>query len=127
LKDEYKLILKYNKPKKIFENMVIRGFSEYYNKEDVSEGIILNKEGLVLGEVIYELDKKKPSIISIYSIYSWLMNIGGAWIIIILFLITIFSTIIFPLLKYFWVIYAQIISFFMNLFNRLFLTLLNLF
>ncbi len=88
LEEKYKLILKYQKPKKIFENMVMKGFADHYNKINVAEGIILREKGLLIGEVIYDTDKKLHLI---YRIYNWLMNSGGAWI---LFLFVIFIIII---------------------------------
>lgn len=103
------------KVKKIFENMVIREFASYSYKEgDTSkkefEGIILNKEGLLLGEVIYNVNAK-PCIKRIYHIYSWLMDYGGAWVLLILFIITIIAT----WLISFWNIFSQLITWIINL------------
>ncbi len=89
LEESYKQIIKYNKPKKIFENMVIKGFAD---SDKESKGIILNKEGLLLGEVIYNVNNRKPRVERIYKIYSWLMDYGGAWILLIFVILTIIMT-----------------------------------
>lgn len=88
IKKEYEIILKF--PEKILENMVIKGFADFYDNLEHSKGIILNKEGLLLGEVIYNVGGRKPPVI--YQIYSWLMDYGGAWILLILVILTIIMT-----------------------------------
>jgi hypothetical protein len=91
IEKKYKTIL--DKPEKIIENMVIKGFADCYNesirskkgiKDAVEEGIILNKEGLLLGEVIYNVNNRKHCVKWIYKIYSWLMDYGGAWVLLVL-------------------------------------------
>lgn len=90
IKEEYELILKSDE--KIRENMVIKGFADFYDNLEHSKGIILNKEGLLLDEVIYNVNNKEPRVKRIYQIYSWIMDYGGAWILLILVILTIIMT-----------------------------------
>ena len=90
LENDYKLILDYNNPKKILENITRKGFA-YPDKD--SDGIIFTEDGLRLGEVIYIIDKK-PKVKMIYKIYSWLVDSGGAWILFIFVVLTIIMSFI---------------------------------
>jgi hypothetical protein len=89
IKEEYEDILQ--QPEKILENMVIKGFSDFYNNLDHSKGVVINKDGLLLGEVIYKIREKNSHVI--YQVYSWLMDCGGAWILLIIFIITIITVV----------------------------------
>ena len=110
---DYEEILKY--PNHILQNIVIKGFADCYNKEKYSkegikaaikDGILLNREGLLLGEVISNVEEKKPRVERIYRYYSWLMDYGGAWILLILFIIAIVSAFFTNL----WNMFSQLIT-----------------
>ncbi len=85
--------------------MIIRGFVDPYYKNnnvndktiDVIDGIIINKEGLLMGEVIYNTEESNSHFI--YSIYSFLMDHVGAWLLLIIFSLTFIVAIIIPFLK----------------------------
>lgn len=100
IKKEYELILKSDE--KIRENMVIKGFADFYKNSEHSKGIILNKEGLLLGEVIYR-EGKSNYIKNSYRFFSWIMDSGGAWILFTLVILTIIMT----LFMNFWNIFSQ--------------------
>jgi len=92
IKKKYENILK--KSKKIIENMVIKGFADPYLESDkglsksIKEGIIINREGLLVGEVIFKANEK-PFIKKTYQVFSWLMDYGGAWVLLIVVSITL--------------------------------------
>ena len=88
VKEEYKKAV--NQPKSILKNMVAREFARYDDDDPTS--IIINKEGLLLGEVIYNSQHENRSIKCIYKIYSCLFDYVGAWILFIIVIITIIMT-----------------------------------
>jgi hypothetical protein len=122
LKKEYAFISNKNNLKKInttnvrkvFENMVIRGFADVASYKKIKEdshkkeiiNITLNREGLLLGEVIYNVKNRGSCVKRIYWIYSRLMDYGGAWILLILFIIAIASA----FFTNFWNMFSQLIT-----------------
>lgn len=85
IKEEYKQILKF--PEKIRENIAIKGFADFDRNSNQKKSIIFNKEGLLLGEVIYNVECRKFPIRWIYWIYSSLIDYVGAWILLIFIII----------------------------------------
>lgn len=69
---------------KPLENLVVRGFAEYFDKiQHGTNKIIINKEGLLLGEVLVEMESRNPFIQLNFLLYSKLMNHLGASIVLI--------------------------------------------
>ena len=97
-------------PNAVLSNMVARGFAEYFDEKKNS--IIINKDGLLFGEIIYNVEEENS--IYTYKIFSFLMGLGGAWILLILFALTIIITIIIPLLLNSFNIYIQLIKWFIS-------------
>lgn len=89
IKEYYNKIIKKNKSYKIRQNIVSNGYAEYSNKKDAD--IVFNKKGLLLGEVIYRAGKSNY-IENSYRFFSWIMDSGGAWILLILVILTIIMT-----------------------------------
>ncbi len=119
------------------QNIIIRGFAEPYYKKNINittidniDGIILNKEGLLLGEVIYIIEDKKNTHY-IYSIYRFLMEHFGAWVLLIIFSITFFIAILFPFFENIYNIniniYSGLIKSLLNIIKHLFSLLPHLF
>ena len=78
-------------PNSVLSNIVARGFGEFLDN-NLQDKIIINKEGLLLGEVIYNVEEKDSHLI--YYIYSFLMDYGGAWVLLLLVFLTIIMTVI---------------------------------
>lgn len=55
-KPEYKILQK-TALHKALENLVVRGFAEYFDNSHGHNAIIVNKDGLLLGNVLAELEK----------------------------------------------------------------------
>ncbi len=95
LLEEYEKIIFSNFPIKIIENLVHKGYADYYDCKKNS--ILFNKEGLLLGEVIFK-EKNSSYMNRSYRVFGWIMDSGGAWILLILTT----STILLTVLRYFW-------------------------
>jgi len=127
-----KLNIKSKAVQHVFENIVIRGYSNpcyksekyknynnqlNYKQDENLYGIIINNEGLLLGEVLYKIDKCKTHLI--YSIFSHLMQHFGAWVFLLIFIFTLIVT---PIVNHFdfWKeFFREIINFLNSLFQSL--------
>ena len=78
---------------KPLEKLVIRGFAEYYDASSGHNAIVFNKEGLLTGEVIREMESKNILIQINYFVYSNLMGHYGAFIVVVMTLIGILKII----------------------------------
>jgi len=114
----------------ILENIVVRGFSNPHYDDNNQlddkqqrnlDGIKINNEGLLLGEVLYKLDKCKTHLI--YYIYSYLMQHFGAWIFLFILIFTLIITFVINPFDFWKEYIPKIIDFL----NSLFQSLLNLF
>ncbi len=99
IKKEYKQTLKF--PDKIRENMTIKGFADFDNNPAQPKNIIINKEGLLLGEVIYNVECRKFPVRWIYRIYSILIDYVGAWILLLFVIIPTIIILIINLINLF--------------------------
>ncbi|MBL7158943.1 hypothetical protein ISS85_00500 [Candidatus Microgenomates bacterium] len=94
LKPEFKVMQKtaLHKP---LENLVVRGFAEYFDKSHAHTAIIINKEGLLFGNVLTELEKDDWLINFNYKVYGKIMDHLGAfilfWVTVITLLTLLFS------------------------------------
>lgn len=93
-KPEYKVMQKtaLHKP---LENLVIRGFADYFDESHGHTAIIINKEGLLFGSVLIELEKDDWLTKFNYKVYGKLMDHLGAfilfWVTVITLLTLLFS------------------------------------
>jgi len=79
----------------IFKNIVARGFAIFESNEPKSMSIIINNEGLLLGEVIYKSEHGNFFLKNIYRLYAIFIDYIGALILIILFLIPTLTILIY--------------------------------
>lgn len=83
LKEEFKYLENGNLTKPL-ENLVIRGFAEYFNEiQHDHNKIVINREGLLVGEVLSDIEKANPFIKFNYFIYSKIMDHLGAFILLV--------------------------------------------
>lgn len=88
LKNKFKYLLNGHLTKPL-ENMVIRGFADYFDTSSGHNAIIIKKEGLLVGEVIADMEKNNLFINLNYLIYSSLMDHIGAFILLVLLIVSI--------------------------------------
>lgn len=74
---------------KVLENLVVRGFATYFDIEHGHNAIIINKEGLLVGEVIADMEKDSPIIKFNYLFYSNIMDHFGAFLLLIITLLSL--------------------------------------
>ncbi|MFZ6035398.1 MAG: hypothetical protein ACOYUB_04635 [Patescibacteria group bacterium] len=92
-KSDFKALEK-TKLDQVYENIVVRGFGEYFNEEkDGHSAIVINKDGLLFGELLAELDRgniiTRKLVKLHYDIYGKLMNHLGGIILLIISTISI--------------------------------------
>lgn len=83
-----KKIIDGNGTDQILHNIVSNGYAKYSDKENTDTASLINKEGLLLGEVIYRAGKSKY-IKNSYWFFSGIMNSAGAWVLFGLVILTI--------------------------------------
>jgi len=83
---------------KIRENMVERGFARYYGNLINTKDIVISKEGLLLGDVIYNVTRKNPFIRFAYWFYSLIIDYIGALILLLLVIIPTLIILIYNLI-----------------------------
>ncbi len=83
-----KKIIDRNGTDQILHNIVGNGYAKYSDKDNTDMGSLINKEGLLLGEVIYRAGKS-DYIENSYRFFSGIMNSAGAWILFGLVSLTI--------------------------------------
>lgn len=70
---------------KPLENLVIRGFAEYFNQSQHGHNkIVINKEGLLVGEVLSDIETGNPFIKVNYYLYSRIIDHIGAFLLLII-------------------------------------------
>jgi len=93
LREEFKYLEKGHLTKPL-ENMVVRGFADYFNENNGHNAIVINKEGLLVGEVIADIEKNNLFIKLNYLFYSNLMDHLGAFVLIIFTIISLLKILI---------------------------------
>lgn len=90
LKDEFNKIFRTTSLHKPLENIVIMGFGEYNDiiKHGHTE-IVINKDGLLFGQLLAEIEEKKWFIKLHYAIYGKIMNHLGAAVLLIVSIMTV--------------------------------------
>ncbi len=126
-KKEEKLNIDLGAVRHVLENNVVRGFSKPYYENSKKEkdkeyenldGITINREGLLLGEVLYILEEKCDTHF-IYSIYSHLMQHFGAWVLFTIFIFTLIITFVINPFNFWIEDFPKIIEYFKSLFQAL--------
>ncbi len=70
---------------KPLENLVIRGFAEYFDERQHGHNqIVINREGLLVGEVLSDIETGNRLLGINYSLYSKLMDHLGAFILLVI-------------------------------------------
>lgn len=86
LRSQFKYLEK-NSLTKPLENLVIRGFANYYNESEGHNAIVINKDGLLVGEVITDMEKDNIFIKANYLFYSHMMDHLGATVMMVVTII----------------------------------------
>ena len=89
---------------KPLENIVIRGFGAYFSKSTGHNAIVINKEGLLFGETLSEMEENNWLTSSNYWVYGKIMDHPGAFALLIVTavsLIILAETFIEKIIKYF--------------------------
>lgn len=100
LKKEFKYLEKGHLSKPL-ENLVVRGFATYFDETHGHNAITINKEGLLVGEVIADIEKNNIFVKLNYLFYSNIMDHLGAFLLFIVTLIGLIKLLYIPeILKY---------------------------
>lgn len=83
LKKEFEYLDKMHLSKPL-ENLVIRGFANYYDEKSGHNAVVINKEGLLVGEVLADVNQDNPLVKINYIFYSSLIDHTGAFVLIII-------------------------------------------
>lgn len=81
-KKEFKYLEKGHLTKPL-ENLVVRDFASYFDENSGHNAIVINKNGLLVGEVLADIEQKNPIKRFNYFFYSNIMDHFGAFLLII--------------------------------------------
>lgn len=69
---------------KPLENLIVRGFATYFDEAHGHNAVVINRDGLLVGEVIADIEKNNPFIKINYWFYSNIIDHLGASILLII-------------------------------------------
>ncbi|OGY12387.1 MAG: hypothetical protein A3A58_02690 [Candidatus Blackburnbacteria bacterium RIFCSPLOWO2_01_FULL_41_27] len=83
LRKDYKYLEKGHLTKPL-ENLVVRGFATYFDEAHAHNAIVISKEGLLVGEVIADIEKRNPFVTANYWFYSNIIDHLGASVLLVI-------------------------------------------
>jgi len=77
------------------ENIVVKGFGDYFDERNHGHNaIVINKEGLLLGEVLTEVESENIIVNINYFMYGMIMSHPGAFILLLVTIFTLLKTLL---------------------------------